>query len=289
MTRSPRRAAPFGAGLLLLGLVGTASAQSPEAPAADTVAVVDTLKDLVVRARAHQEETDKVLRKYSWIQHESSELSKPNGDIAQRSQRKVRVFPDKGGTFVELLEVDGRPPTKKELAANEKQNARMEERAEKKSDDPDDDANGALLELLSRTRCEIVGRHEENGRELIGIAFEPDPKAEGEGVEKKLLRHSRGTVWLDAETAQPVRGEAGAADKFRMKGVVGIKDFSLIAEQVRVGEEVWLPSRFHFEGDFSFLGIKRSIKTEVTFSDYSRASVSTEAEVEGRPATPPAP
>ena len=283
MRRPLRGEAILGGAILLLALTRTVFAQAPEAP------VAETLKDLVARARAHQEETDRVLRKYSWIQHESTELRKPNGEVAQRQQRKLRVFPDKEGTFVELLEVDGRPPTKKELAATEKQNARSAERAEKRSEGSDDDANGALLELLSRTRCEIAGRHEENGRELVGIAFEPDPKAEGEGVEKKLLRHSRGTVWLDAETAQPVRGEAGAADKFRMKGVVGIKDFSLIAEQVRVGEEAWLPSRFHFEGDFSFLGMKRSIKTEVTFSNYSRASVSTEAEVEGGPAPPPAP
>lgn len=250
----------------------------------------DTLEDLVARARAHQEETEQRIRRYSWIQHEELVVTKPSGEIVEQGQRRVRVFPFDGGVITELLEVDGRMPTKKELAQNERRNQRMQDRARKAEarhseaageGEPEEAPSGALIELLSRTRFELAGRLEQDGRELIGIAFEPDPRAPGEGVEKKLLRHSRGTVWLDAETAQPVRGEAGAADKFRVKGVVGVKDFSLVAEQVRIGGEVWLPSRLVFEGDVSLLGMKRRFRTEVAFSDYSRASTAVEAEVGG--------
>lgn len=274
--------------VVTLALLMAASVAAQDAAPA---LAADELKDLVARARAHQQETDLLLRKYSWVQEATVVLTKPSGEVVQRDQRKYRVFPVEGGVVTDLLEVDGRAPTKKELAANEKQNERMAARAKKDAarkaagdeDASDDDANSALLELLSRTKYEIVGTQQENGRELIGIAFEPDPKAEGEGIERKLLRHSRGTVWLDKETAQPVRGESGAADKFRLKGVVGVKDFSLVAEQVRVHDEIWLPSRFHFDGDFTLLGVKRRITTDVAFSEYSRASVETEAEVGGAP------
>ncbi len=260
-----------------------------ETPAGGEPPAAEALADLVARARAHQQDTAAMLRRYSWVQHETTEITKPSGKVAERSERKVRVFPIEGGVVVDLIEVDGRAPTAKELAANEKRNERASQdaarrAAEAQPDEPDEDAAGSLLELLSRTRFEVAGRQVENGRELIGIAFEPDPKARGEGPEKKLLRHVRGTVWLDAETAQPVRCEAGAADRFRMKAVVGVKSFALEAEQVRVADEIWLPSRFRFEGDFTLLGIKRHVRTDVAFSEYSRASVATESEISAVPA-----
>src|SRR5436190_8339133 len=128
------------------------------------------LADLIARARAHQEETGKLLRQYSWVQSETFVLKKPSGEIAEQAARKLRVYPIEGGVFLELLEVDGRAPKPKELKEIEKLNARSEKEAAKReaSDKPDDDtdASGALLELLGRTRSEVVGRVTENGREL---------------------------------------------------------------------------------------------------------------------------
>ncbi|MEM7244284.1 MAG: hypothetical protein AAF533_03010 [Acidobacteriota bacterium] len=252
--------------------------------AADTPEV--DLDALVERARANAKRSEEAIVHYTFLQHETSVVRKKNGDVVEENERLYRVVPLEIGIVRELLEVDGRAPTKKELKKNEKQNDREVDRETKKreklaeagEEEADESGSARLIELLSRTDYEVVGREMVDGRELIGLAFEPSVVEGEKGVTKKLLKHLRGTVWLDMETGEAVRAEAGNADRFRLKGVVGVKDFSFRLEQVRVHDELWLPSIVEVDGLVSVMGLKRRFESVITFSEHRKATVSVEEE-----------
>ena len=240
------------------------------------------LEQLIEKARAQVEAKREILQTYIFEQHEVTEVRKPKGKVTQKIDRVVLIVPVAWGTEEYLRKVDGEDATEKQQKPFEKRNRKRRERYEKKQQKATrsgEEESGAesslveLIELLNRTNYRIVGRENHQGRELVCIEFDPSEGREAKGMERKIFRHMQGTACLDSESGEPVRFDVGNTGKFRLRGVVGVKEVSLSLRQERVNEEIWLPASVHFKGLASVLGVKRRVDSRMTFGNYRKATV----------------
>jgi len=84
-----------------------------------------------------------------------------------------------------------------------------------------------------------------NGRSTLAYDFIGDPHVKAHGIAENAARRIAGTVWIDEADHEVSRLEARFDDNFRIGGgfVASIqKGTSLIFEQSRLNQELWMPS-----------------------------------------------
>jgi hypothetical protein len=265
---------------LLLGGVQALAGQSESAgrPLPD-------IGQLLLDVHKNQKAIDKLVDQYSCMRLEENHLVDKDGRVKKTMLREYEVFYLGGTEVTRLVRKDGNA-----LSAGDqkKEDERVEKRVRKylKTHDAGDDDD--TQEGKKRDRADIstflrvsnfnhARREDFRGHAVIVFDFEPNPACKPQTRAEDFLHKLIGTLWVDEEAHQVVRLEAHLGDAFKFGGGVFAsirKGSSMVFEQARINDEVWLPSyaEMHFSARV-LLFANANGDFNVSFKEYKKFHV----------------
>jgi hypothetical protein len=137
--------------------------------------------------------------------------------------------------------------------------------------------NVGVSQILPLMKISNPRRISWKGRDTLAFDFVGDPHAKAHGLAENAARKIAGTVWIDEIDREVARLEARFDDNFRIgAGLVASiqKGTSLLFEQSRLGEELWMPSvsEIHLAArELMVRGVRRNI--HIKDSDFRRFDI----------------
>jgi hypothetical protein len=222
----------------VLGLASLFFAQSPMPDPAT----------LVKEIEAHQRRMDELRENYTFHETTLTEELNTNGAINRTVHEERDVFFVNGYRIARLLRKNG-----KELNAGDRKSEqdRITRLIEKDMKAPPGHSfnrrgeNVGVSQILPLMKISNARRISFNGRDTLAFDFVGDPHAKAHGLAENAARKIAGTVWIDETDREVARLEARFDDNFRIgAGFLATvqKGTSLILEQSRLGQELWMPT-----------------------------------------------
>lgn len=275
--------------LLILALAEAALAQS-----AESKAPLPDIPSLLRQVRDHQQTVEEMKEKYACT--ETTTARKPNaaGVFVDQEEKAYEVTFYKGERIRRLVARNGHPlPAKDEAKATREVQKQIRDidkklpelerkRREAKAKGEEDDEMG-ISYLLRTSRFLNPRREQLRGREVIVFDFEPNPdykpRTSFEKAESRIK--FAGTFWIDAADLQVARAEARLLKAFKVGGglLASLKPgATIIFEQERVNDEIWLPTYEEINYAVRVLFKNANQHTSTRFSNYKRFNVEAEKE-----------
>jgi hypothetical protein len=269
---------PAFLGAFLTLTTGIASQQNTPAPRS-----LPDIKQLLADVRDNQKQIDTLTDQYSCTETEEVHELDKNGQVKKSMASEYEVFYLGGQAVRRQVKKDGRPLSpgdqKKEDGRVEKHIREYEKKHGEEGEDAarqnEEQANiSAFLRVSNFTRPR---RGEFREHDVIVFDFAPNPDYKPQNKTEDLLHKLVGTLWVDDEARQVVRLEAHLSDTFKVGGGLlasVYKGASLVFEQARTNEEVWLPSyvEAHFSARVLLFANAHGDYTTI-FSDYKKFRV----------------
>jgi hypothetical protein len=133
-----------------------------------------------------------------------------------------------------------------------------------------------LREITDAYDFRIVGDAQVDGHAAWVIAGTPKAGYHARGRDAKSLLKIRGKLWVDKSTYQWVRLEAETTETIAFGLFLARLNpgASLVFEQVRAADNLWLPKRMYMKGAGRIGLIKRiAMEQELTWSNYRKFQV----------------
>ncbi len=250
------------AGSLLVGRAIAAQHPAPGAAslASDAPPTNAELSAFIDRVVANQLADDAALPLYQRI--ERRQTREHASDTAPAVDKTYRVIPiGTGAGWRVLVEDHGHPVP----AADYQAQIVSVERALEIVTDPANAKSKRDIEKYQRhlkDRADLVasarngymfswiGRESRDGRTLIKIHMDPNPKFKATSRETEIFSHTTATLWVDEASEHVARIEAELNSDFGVVGgVVGkaYRGSHLVIEQTEVAPGVWLPSLYQYD------------------------------------------
>jgi hypothetical protein len=215
-----------------------------------------------------------------------------DGGVTRGRTRTYDVFHVAGKEFRKLTAEDGRSLKPAKALEEERKVAKAvrDHRARQSrpsgADEGDDDLKPSDVLRL----CRLVNprREEFRGQPAIVYDFEPPPGSKPRGRAESWVSRTGGRVWVDEQARRFLRLEVEVKRALKVAGglVASVRPgSSLVFEQARINDEVWLPTYAGIEASARFLLLKGVRQhQEVRFGEYRKFSVETREDV--RPLKP---
>jgi len=272
----------------------SALAQTPDSPStapqpteATNAATVDKpLPDIVTlmhAVEANQRKAESVQKDYIYRSLATQQETDSHGRVKKTTVTESDVFWINGVPVRRTVKKDGKPLSPDEIAKENQRIDKIAAKASEKRDKADNqgkqtDPRGneevtvsRLLELGSFTNPRRV---QLNGRDTIAVDFTGDPKAKTRNRAEDVIRDLAGTAWIDEQDHVLARAEGRFVNSFKIgAGLIANiqKDTRFSMAQIKVNDEVWLPSLIAGEGAFhALLFVGLSGKVEIVNSDYRK-------------------
>jgi hypothetical protein len=242
------------------------------------------MQELFRVVAAKDEENDKRLRNYTYIQRDEEHKLDGKGQVKSTEAKTYEVMELYGEQVSRLIEKDDNPLPEKEKAKEEekiqkiidkRKNESEEEREKRKAkaEKEREDGREFVREIADAYNFKLVGTELIGGREAWVIDGEPRPGYEPHMKEAKFLPKFHGRVWIDKDDLQLARMEVEAIDTISVGLVVARihKGTRVMLEQTRVNDEVWLPHHLSFKLDARVALLKGyKVDGEQTYRDYKK-------------------
>jgi hypothetical protein len=258
--------------LLLLTFISTGAPSFARAQVSSAAEIshapLPDVPSLMREVEEHQKESERIQRDY--LYREVVRQQRSNGRKGET--REYDVFWLRGVQVHKLVRKDGKDLTaeeqRKEGERIDKDVAKALER-KRKADAKGKETDSEGREEVAVSRFLQLGTfsnpHREllNGRSTIVVDYAGDPNAKTRNRLESVIRDLAGTIWIDEQDRAIVRLEGRFADSFKIGAgfVMSIrKGTTFSMQQIKVNNEVWLPSRieangaarvlllFHFDG-----------------------------------------
>jgi len=137
-----------------------------------------------------------------------------------------------------------------------------------------------LRELPDAFEFRMEGEQKIDGRDTWAISARPKPGYQAKHGDAKAFAKIEGKIWIDQNEFQWVRIEAKTIEK--ISAGLGLlaqlnPGATLIFEQARINDEIWLPKRFVVGGSGRLALFKKlSEQQEITWNDYRKFHVDSE-------------
>jgi hypothetical protein len=256
--------------LLILHSAGARSFVQTPAPLVEesSHAPLPDIGSLMREVQEHQKASERIQRDY--LYREVIRQQRSNGRKGET--REYDVFWLRGVQVHKLVRKDGKDLTaeeqRKESERIDKDVAKALERkrkadAEGKETDSEGREEVTVSRFLELGTFSNPRREPLNGRSTIVVDYAGNPNAKTRNRMESVIRDLAGTIWIDEQDRAIVRLEGHFADSFKIGAglVMSIrKGTTFSMQQIKVNNEVWLPSRieangaarvmllFHFEG-----------------------------------------
>ena len=216
----------------------------------------------------HQKASERIQKDY--LYREVIRQQRSNGRKGET--REYDVFWLRGVQVHKLIRKDGKDLTaeeqRKESERIDKDVAKALKRkrkaeAEGKETDSEGREEVTVSRFLELGTFSNPRREPLNGRSTIVVDYAGNPNAKTRNRLESVIRDLAGTIWIDEQDRAIVRLEGHFADSFKIGAglVMSIhKGTTFSVQQIKVNNEVWLPSRieangaarvlllFHFDG-----------------------------------------
>jgi hypothetical protein len=249
----------------------------------------DQMRQLFRIVAAKDQENDKLLRDYTYIEREVENNLDGNGQTKSTEVKTFEVLEIYGEQVQRLIAKNDKPLDAKDAAKEEE---KIQKIIDKRKDESDEERR-KREEKEQRDREEekkftgevadaydfrLVGTEVLGGREAWVIDAEPHPGFEPHLKESKFLSKFHGRVWIDKKDLQLAKLDVEAIDTVAVGWVLARihKGTRFVLEQTRVNDEVWLPQHLAFKFDARvalFKGYK--LDGDQTFRDYKKFRTST--------------
>lgn len=260
--------------LLILASLFPVQAQIPE-PAT-----------LVKEIEAHQRRMDELRENYTFHEITLTDELDPKGAVRKSESEERDVFFVNGYRIARLVKKNG-----KELSEGDRKNEqdRVARLIEKDTKAPPGHAynrrgeNAGVSQIVPLMKISNPRRISFNGRSTLAFDFVGDPHAKAHGLAENAARKITGTVWIDEADREVARLEAAFDDNFHIGGgfLASIqKGTSLVFEQSRLGQELWMPavSEIHLSArELLVKGVRQNI--HVKDSDFRRFEVGIQQQI----------
>jgi hypothetical protein len=276
----------------------TASPNEPAAPAADK-----PLPDVVTLMRdveANQRKSESIQKDYLYHSVETRQELGSHGEVKKTTVTEFDHFWVNGVPVRRTVKKDGKPLSPDEIAKEneriDKLTAKANEKREKADDqgkqtDPRGNEEVSVSRLLELGAFTTPRRVQLNGRDTIAVDFTGDPKAKTRNRSEDVIRDLAGTAWIDEPDHVLARVEGHFINSFKIAAglVVDIqKDTRFSMTQIKVNDEVWLPSRLEGQGSFHallFFGL--NVSGQIVNSDYRKFRTTSTVLPAGTQISPP--
>lgn len=224
----------FGA-LAIAALVaaGSARAQGTVDPA-----------ELIARAAEQELEDVGGWFDYTFRRRVVRESFDDEGTVTSREVLVFRCTPQGDGFDELLIELDGAPPSEREVQKN-REAARFSRHlrmALAGSSDPDShESFTAMLTGLERHEWRYRGTEEVEGRRCHRFEMLPSPEPKGASLEERLAAAQVGTIWLAVDTLHIVRAEIALSREIMAYALVRLEKLAITSVHGPVPEGGWLP------------------------------------------------
>jgi hypothetical protein len=277
-------------------LAQQAQADAPPSAAAIASAKLDLTPDANGGLTEHQmqelfrvvaskdEENDKLLRNYTYIERNEEHKLDGNGETKSTEAKTYEVMELYGEQVRRLIEKDDQPLSEKDKAKEEEKIQKIIDKRKNESDDDRkkreekeekdrEDGRKFVREVADAYNFTLVGTEVLGGREAWVIDGEPRPGYEPHMKEAKFLPKFHGRVWIDKEDLQLAKMNVEAIETVSIGLLLARihKGTRMMLEQTRVNDEVWLPLHITFKVDARvalFKGYK--MDGDDTFRDYKK-------------------
>ena len=241
------------------------------------------IKQLLTDVRENQKQIESLVDQYSCTESEEVRELDKHGQVKKSIVKEYEDFYLGGQLVRREVKKDGHPLSPGE---QKKEDDRVEKHIreyEKKHGEEGEDAarkkkeQADISTFLRVSKFTSPRRGEFREHAVIVFDFAPNPDYKPQNKTEDLLHKLVGTLWVDDQARQVVRLEAHLSDTFKLAGglLASVrKGASLVMEQARTNEEVWLPS--YVEAHFSArLLLFASALGDYTsrFSDYKKFRV----------------
>lgn len=259
------------------------------------------IRELLRKASENDERNDKKLRNYTYIQRVEEHKLDGSGNTKSVETRTREIINLYGGPVGRLVAKDDKPLSEKEAAKEEERVNRIA--AKRRDESPEDKEKRLAREEKARQQerafdkeiadafdFTLQGDELVNGRPAWIIHGEPRQGYQPKLKEARILPKLRGTVWIDKEEAQFVRGDIEFIDDLSFGLVVARihKGSTAHFEFVRVNDEVWLPQTISARFSARVLLVKGfNEQIQVAYQDYKKFR--TDSRVLGVVEEPPPP
>jgi hypothetical protein len=223
-------------------------------PDASGMVPQEQFRELLRYAQDREVENEKRLRDYTYIEREEERKLDGKGEVKNVETRTREVLEVYGEPVERLIAKDDKPlpegEAKKEdekiqkiidKRKNESESDRRK-RLEKEEKEREEDRK-FVLEIADAFNFRLVGSEEMNGRDTWVIDCEPRPEYQPKQRGTKILSKFKGRLWIDKEEGQWVKFDITAIDTVSVGWfLVRVhKGARIVAEQVKINDEVWLP------------------------------------------------
>jgi hypothetical protein len=235
---------------------------------------------LVKEIEAHQRRMDELREDYTFHETTLTDQLNANGTVNRTDSEEREVFFVHGYRIARLVKKNG-----KELSEGDRKSEqdRVQHLIEKDMKAPAGHAynrrgeNAGVGQILPLMKISNPRRILLNGRSTLAYDFVGDHHAKAHGLTENAARKIAGTVWIDETDREVARLETRFDDNFRIGGgfLASIqKGTSLVFEQSRLGEELWMPSvsEIHLAArELLVRGVRQNI--HIKDSDFRRFDV----------------
>ena len=257
---------------------------------------------LLAELQSNEDRVEELLETYSYIQRIAKRELGKDGVLRETSSETSQLSFYKGSRIRRLIEKNDKPLSERDQASEDRDVAKQVENIEKRlarqeeresSGPPSNDGQRvSIAEVLRASRLINPRRERFRGRDVIVFDFEPNPDFDMKNAKSvlKFFGKTAGVMWIDERDKQVVRVEAYLADSFNIGGGVLAKlrkGASFTMEQVRVNDEIWLPSTAEIHLSVRVLLVKGvNINQVVRSYDYRKFDATVEDSVVGESSKP---
>jgi hypothetical protein len=237
-------------------------------------------ESLIKAVAANQKQLEEMRKNYIFHRHDEEQDLDDNGNLKKATISEYEVYFVGPWEIERLLAKNGKPLSDSEKrkqdeeVAKEEKKARERMRKEEVGQEPDKDAI-TLAKFLAADRFYNLRREIFHGREVFAFDFAPRPDFKPHNLSEKVLEALGGTAWIDEDAKQVVRLEAHLTDGFKVGGFVGSvkKGGSVVFEQEKVNNEVWMPSYGEVHLGYRILFSRKMANVTLRYNDYRKFKV----------------
>lgn len=232
----------------------------------------------------NQKQIESLMEQYGCTEDEELHELDKNGRVKKSIVNEYDDFYLGGRLVRRKVKKDGKPLDPEE---QKKEDGRVEKRIreyeKRKSEEGQDTAKKKeridVSTFLRMSNFTHPRWEEYRNHNVIVFDFAPNPSYKPRSKLEDLLHKLVGTLWVDDDARQVVRLEAHLSDAYKLGGglLASIhKGASLVMEQAKMNDEVWLPSyvEMHFSARLLLVASTLGDYTS-RFSDYKKFRVET--------------
>jgi len=220
------------------------------------------------------------IKNYTFIEREEDRDVDSKGKVKKTESETAEVLILMGRPYARTIAKNDKPLSEKEQQAEQRKLDREVAKRERESEGERGryerdraESRKFLQELPAAFNFKLLGTETLSGKPVWVIDATPKPGYKPRQERAKVLSRIHAKLWIDQTEYQWVKMEAEALDtlSFALNLIRVAPGAKLHFEQVRVNDEVWLPSLFSVQGSVRVAYVKKLAGgMDVTYRDYRK-------------------